>query len=229
MRLTRTRLRASSRTTSQVRSRPRAHQACGAAGGLVASCVAVLLRLLGVWPTAYSVGRSSTSRTRSSSRESSAGVSVMAAALMRSMSRLTARCSGASRGWAARDIRWSAVLRALSSGSALPVRLACCCARRRDDSMSTTRFSSRERDRLCIRSSSCERCRATSLRRVSFTVRRAAVSRDSSWASRATVRASMAWVLVSVFCRASCCWMWSSFCHSRPPATRAATAISATA
>ena len=229
MRLTRTRLRASSRTTSQVRSRPRAHQACGAAGGLVASCVAVLLRLLGIWPTAYSVGRSSTSRTRSSSRDSRAGVSVMAAALIRSMSRLTARCSGASRGWAAREIRWSAVLRALSSGSALPVRLACCCARRRDDSMSTTRFSSRERDRLCIRSSSCERCRATSLRRVSFTVRRAAVSRDSSWASRATVRASMAWVLVSVFCRASCCWMWSSFCHSRPPATRAATAISATA
>ena len=174
------------------------------------------------------VGRSSTRRTRSSSRFSSAGVSVMAAVLMRSMSRTMARCSGASRGWAARVMRWSADLRALSRGSALPVSWACCCARRSADSMSTTKFSSRERDRLCISSSSWVRCRATSLRRVSLTVWRVAVSRATSWASRATVRASMAWAWASAVCRASCSCVWPRRCQSMPLTTRAATATAAT-
>jgi hypothetical protein len=81
---------------------------------------------------------------------------------MRSMSRAIAARRRASRGCAARARRWSAVRSAASSGSALPVSCVCCCARRSADSMSTTRFSSRERDRLCISSSSWVRCRATS-------------------------------------------------------------------
>jgi hypothetical protein len=64
-------------------------------------------------------------------------------------------------------MRWLALLRAATRGSRLPVSWACCCAMRMADSMSTTRFSSRERDRLCISSSSWLRCSATSPTRAS--------------------------------------------------------------
>ena len=69
-------------------------------------------------------------------------------------------CTGAS-GVGQRSMRccwatWSAAS-ADQAASGGPV----CCARRRLDSMSTTRFSSRERDRLCISSSSWLRAVAT--------------------------------------------------------------------
>ena len=139
-----------------------------------------------------------------------------------------ARCSGLRRGWAARVRRWSADFSAASKGSALPVSWACCWASRSADSTSTTRFSSRERDRLCISSSSWPRCRLTSLRRVSCSASRADSRRAPSWASRASMRASMDWALESVVRRASSCWMISSFCHSRPLVNKPATASAAT-
>ena len=178
MRLTRTSPRASSRTTSQLRCRVACHQ------GRLAWSVAVLVaagadrrRVAAACATALSTGRSSTWRTSSSSRPSRPAVSVTAARVSRSRSRPMALCRGARRGWAARSMRWLADFSAATSGSRLPVSWACCCASRMADSMSTTRFSSRERDRLCISSSSWLRCSATSLTRASATESRADVSR----------------------------------------------------
>ena len=123
-------------------------------------------------------------------------------------------------------MRWSPALSAASSGSALPVTCACCSARRTADSMSTTRFSSRERDRLCISSSSCERCSATSATRVSVSASRAAVSRTASCAWRASVRASMDCASASALWRASCSCMPLTFCQSASAITSATTATS---
>ena len=195
MRLTRTRPRASSRTTSQLRCKAACHQARSpwlSGGVFVGAGVAARRRVAAAWATAFSTGSSSTWRTRSSRRASRPAVSVTVARVRRSRSRPMARCTGARRGWAARSMRWLALLSAATRGSRLPVSCACCCARRMADSMSTTRFSSRERDRLCMSSSSWLRCSATSLTRASATDRRAAVSRTSSSAWRAMVRASMA-------------------------------------
>ena len=57
--------------------------------------------------------------------------------------------------------------------------------------MSTTRFSSRERDRLCINSSNWVRCSETSLKRASVTASLAAVS-PSAAISRSAQRAAFA-------------------------------------
>jgi len=152
-------------------------------------------------------------------------VSVTLARPRRSRSLSIARCTGARRGWAARSMRCWALLSAATRGSRLPVSCACCCASRTADSMSTTRFSSRERDRLCISSSSWLRCSATSLIRVSATDSLAAVSRTSSCACRAMVRASMASAPDSADWRASCSWMAPSFCHSMPLLSAAAAAM----
>ena len=108
-----------------------------------------------------------------------------------------ARCSGASRGCAARATRCSPALSAASSGCTLPVAWACSSARRTADSMSTTRFSSRERERLCISSSSWARCSVSSDTRVSSSARRAAASLTVSCAWRARARASVAWTVAS--------------------------------
>ena len=143
---------------------------------------------------------------------------------MRLMSRVIARCNCASRGCAARVTRWSALLSAATSGSTLPVNWACCCARRIADSMSTTRFSSRERDRLWIRSSSWVRCNATSLNLTSDSASRAAVSRVSSWAWRARVRASSACTPESALCRASCSRIADRRCHNSTLMSRASKA-----
>ena len=148
-------------------------------------------------PTAFSNGKVSTKRTNSSNLKSKAGVSATAVALMRSMSRVKARSTGARRGWATLVSRCSAELSAANSGCTLPVSWACCCAKRIADSISTTKFSSRERDKLCISSSSWLRCRATSLSLASVTDRRAAVSRASSSACLDITRASTACVPVS--------------------------------
>ena len=143
------------------------------------------------------------------------------------MSRVIAVRTRASRGCAARERRWSAVRKAASSGSELPVSCVCCCARRSADSMSTTRFSSRVRERLCIRSSSCVRCSATSDRRASSTAWRATASRAMSWAWRASALASIAFAPVSALCRASCSWIVDRRCHSIRLDRRAALASSA--
>ena len=178
-------------------------------------------------PTALSAGRSSTPRIRSSSFSSASPSSPLALARMRSMSR--AWRAAAAPAAAARRARGAGrrPCSAASSGSTLPVSCACCCARRRADSMSTTRFSSRERDRLCISSSSCVRCSATSPTRVSASARRAAVSRAVSCAWRASVRASIDCASASALWRASCSWMPLTFCHSDRRSTSATTATSA--
>ena len=75
---------------------------------------------------------------------------------------------------------------------------------RKADSMSTTKVSSRERDRLCINSSSCVRCKATSEMRASMSETRAALSCTVSWACLAQVLASSACKPVSALWRASC-------------------------
>ena len=178
--------------------------------------------------TALASGKSSARRTSSSILMSSVGVSDKVVALMRSTSRAMARCSGLSLGCAARNTRWSAVFNAASSGSTLPVSCACCCARRTVDSISTTRFSSRERDRLCISSSSWVRCRATSLNLASDTASLAAVSCASSWAALAIMRASIDWAPESALCRANCSCMLDSFCHSKPLVIKATTATAPT-
>ena len=174
--------------------------------------------------TALASGNSSASRTSSSSLTSRAAVSDTVLALTRPTSRAIERCSGARRGCAARATRCSALLRAASSGSTLPVNWACCCASRIADSISTTRFSSRERDRLCINSSSWLRCSATSLRRASATAARAAVSRASSMACRATARASPDCAMLSALWRASCSCIAPKRCHRATAASITAAA-----
>ena len=196
MRLRRTKARVSSKITCS----PCCHQlgwACGNAR------LAAVMAATGA--TALASTSSSASRTSSSSLTSKLGVSLTAADLMRSMSRTIARCNAVSLGCAARSTRWSADRSAASKGSTLPVSWACCWAKRIADSMSTTRFSSRERDRLCISSCSWVRCSEISLSRASNTATRAAVSRASSWAWRALARASCACSPVWALCRANCC------------------------
>ena len=118
-----------------------------------------------------------------------------------------ARNKGAKRGCATLVKRICDDCNAANSGWTLPVSCDCCWARRMADSISTTKFSSRERDRLCIKSSSCARCNDTSLNLASVTARRAAVSRASSSACLALTRASTAWVDTSEVCLASISWM----------------------
>ncbi|MCY1171530.1 hypothetical protein D9M73_116430 [compost metagenome] len=237
IRLTRNRRRASSRTLS----RKRCSQACSAcrsnicakvfsswaAPALAAGAAGAGAALRGVVFMALAIGRSSTSRLNSSSLISRTGTSVRLAARTRSRSLAIARCRGFRRGWAARDRRRSADFSAATMGSTLPVSCACCWASRSPDSMSTTRFSSRERDRLCISSSSCVRCRLTSLMRVSWIASRAASSRVLSWAALARVRASIAWAPESVLRRASSSWILPSFCHNSPVANKPATTSAA--
>ncbi len=220
MRRTRTRPRISSFTTSQPRcsgaiqaGRPDASPAA-AAEAAAGRTLAARRWVAAAWATAFLSGSSSTWRSSSSSRASRPAVSVTLALARRSRSSARARCTGARRGWAARSMRCCALLMEATSGCTLPVSWACCCARRTLASMSTTRFSSRERERLCISSSSWLRCRATSLSRVSCTARRADDSCASSLAWRARARASMAWRPASWLCCASACWMLPSFCHS---------------
>ncbi|MNY23983.1 hypothetical protein D3C86_1576710 [compost metagenome] len=135
-----------------------------------------------------------------------------------------ARCTGVSRGWAARSMRWAALRSVATSGSRLPVSCDCCCAMRIAVSMSTISVSSRVRDRLCTSSSSWLRCSVTSPTRASMTEMRAALSRATSCASRAMVRASIACVPESALWRASCSWMLLMRCHSMPLPTSATTA-----
>ena len=180
--LTRTRLLASSRNTAKTRN----HQSPTASLGLRASVSGG-----GAWPTALAKGNSSASKTNSSSCNSSAGVSESGVFCTRAMSRAIARCSGARRGCAARPRRKSAIFSADTKGSMLPVSCACCCARRTAASISTTRFSSRERERLCISSSTCARCSETSVSLTSVTASLAAVSIAKSRAWWALVLASV--------------------------------------
>jgi hypothetical protein len=97
-----------------------------------------------------------------------------------------------------------------------------------EESMSTTRFSSRDRDMLCMSSSNWVRCSDSSAMRASMTEVRAALSRARSWASRASVRASTDWEPDCADWRASCSWMLPSRCHSMPQAMSAATAMAPT-
>ena len=207
MRLTRSSWRASAQTVaSPRRSQSGMSRLCQKGlPSTSAAADAIGGRLRGAFSAAMSLatGSSSTSRASSSSLSISAGTSVTLAFLTRSMSRATARCRALKRGCAARARRVSADLSAASRGSALPVSSACCCASRSSDSTSTTRFSSRERDRLCISSSSWLRCRLISPSRVSCNASRAASPRASSCASRAKVRASIAWAPESAWRRAS--------------------------
>ena len=242
MRLTRSRLLASSRRPSSVRpdqsrsacmsmklqkddlgaapALPAAGLATGIAAASVAGC-AIAAASLTTWLTN---GKSSIRRTISSSLNSSAGTSVSDALLMRSLSLRMARCTGLRRGWAARTSRCSADFRAASRGSALPVSWACCWASRKLASISTTRLSSRERDRLRINSSSWLRCKLTSLSRVSVASSRADSSRVASCAWRASVRASMAWAPASVLRLASSSCIWLIFCHDKSAPTAPAKA-----
>ena len=141
---------------------------------------------------ALATGNSSTILVSSSILIISTGTSVRLAVFMRSRSLASARSNGLSRGWAARSKRSLADVMAAINGTALPVSWACCCASLSADSMSTTRFSSRERDRLCISSSSWVRCKLTSLMRFSWPASLAVSSRVASCAALASVRASMA-------------------------------------
>ena len=127
-------------------------------------------------------------------------------------------------GVAVPSMRWSADFSAATSGSRLPVSWACCCASRMADSMSTTRFSSRERDRLCISSSSWVRCRDTSLSLASVSAWRAAVSRVCSMAWRAMARASTEAAPASALWRASCSCIPETFCQTKPLAASATVA-----
>jgi hypothetical protein len=230
MRRTRTSSRVSLRTACHILRKPVCHQDDSPASAGFAACpVCVRRRVLSARATSLCTGRSSTRRTSSSRRASRPAVSVTLARASRSRSRVMARWIGARRGWAARSMRCWALLSAATSGSRLPVSCACCWARRMAASMSTTRFSSRERDRLCMSSSSWLRCSADSFTRASSTLRRVLASRASSSAWRARVRASTAWVLESADWRASCSWMPPSFCHSSTLLTRAATARAAAA
>ena len=158
-------------------------------------------------PTALSRAKLSTARTNSSILMSNVGVSVTGVALICSISRTMARNTGANRGCATLVKRNCEDCSAANSGCTLPVSCDCCWARRMADSMSTTRFSSRERDRLCIKSSSCARCKDTSLNLASVTAKRAAVSRANSSACLALTRASTAWVDTSEVCLARISWM----------------------
>ena len=158
-------------------------------------------------PTALSKTKLSTARTNSSILMSNVGVSVTGVALICSISRTMARNKGANRGCATLVKRICDDCNAANSGCTLPVSCDCCCARRMADSISTTRFSSRERDKLCIKSSSCARCSATSLNLASVTAKRAAVSRANSSACLALTRASTAWVDTSEVCLANISWM----------------------
>ena len=138
-----------------------------------------------------------------------------------------ARSTGASRGWATLDKRFCAACRATNRGCTLPVSSACCCAKPKADSISTTRFSSRERDRLCIRSSSWVRCNATSLKRASSKATLAAVSWVRSWAFLAMLLACMDSWPASALCLASISCMLLNFCQSCPP-TKSASKAKAT-
>jgi len=112
MRLTRTRLRASSRMSSRTVCH---HARRGAGGGLRAAAA------VPVPATAFTTGSSSTSRASSSSLTNRPGTSVTLAARTRPMSRAIAARARASRGCAARSSRLSALRNSASSGSALPV------------------------------------------------------------------------------------------------------------
>ena len=114
---------------------------------------------------ALASGISSISSASSSIFTSKAGVSARAMLLMRARSLATARWTRAKRGCAARERRKSTACKVSTTGSMLPLNWACCCAKASADSMSTSRFSSRARDRLCISSSNWLRCRATSASR----------------------------------------------------------------
>ena len=152
-------------------------------------------------------------------------MSRVCAARRRSRSFSIARSTGASRGWAARCRRCRADCRVASKGSALPVSWACCWAMRRPASMSTSRFSSRERERLWISSSSCPRCRATSPKRPSIRLSRAALSLTVSWACLAQALASSDCCPASWLWRASCSCMRMSFCQSSAERAKASTAM----
>ena len=233
MRLTRTRLRASSRTTSQLVCSALCHHALPDGGAAPAPApplaawarISAFMRWVSAaWATALSTGRSSTWRTRSSRRASRPAVSVTLVCLRCSRSCSMARCTGARWGCAVRSMRCWALCSAAIRGCMLPVSWACCCDMRSTDSRSTTRFSSRVRDRLLTSSSIWLRCRARSPSRVSTAVRRATASVTCSCAWRATVRASMDWVPASALWRASCSWMVPSFCHSSMLLTSASAA-----
>ncbi len=161
-------------------------------------------------------------------RVSRPAVSVTLMRASRSRSRSSARITGARRGCAARSMRWRAFLSVATSGCRLPDSSACCWARRMEESMSTTRFSSRERDMLCRSSSSCVRCSDSSAMRASMTEVRAALSRARSWASRARVRASTDWEPDCADWRANCSWILPRRCQSMPQAMSAATATAPT-
>ncbi len=214
IRLTRSSALASSRTactalraaaSSRCLSNQASSEACTCPFGPAVGVATVgVFCLADVFATmALATGSSSAMRVSSSILIISTGTSVRLAALMRSRSLASARCKGFSRGCAARCRRWAAVVMAAIKGTALPVNWACCCASRKADSMSTTRFSSRERDRLCISSSSWARCKLTSLIRFSCKASRAVSSRALSCAALASVRASIDWAPESKLRRAS--------------------------
>ncbi|OIQ67942.1 hypothetical protein GALL_504770 [mine drainage metagenome] len=165
--------------------------------------------------------RSSTNAARSLSLCAAAAMSGVTALRSRVRSDCTARRRICALGLGERTSRASALCRVAISGCTLPMSCACCCARRKAASMSTTRFSSRERDRLCMSSSSWLRCKATSLRRASSKAAREAVSWASASDWRATARASCDWVCASVLWRASCSCMLLTFCHNKTVASSA--------
>ena len=134
-------------------------------------------------------GQSSTWRLSSSMRMSAAVTSFKGANCKRSKSRAMARCTGLSRGWAARAMRSSADCKAATKGAKLPVSWACWWAKRRLELRSCTKVSSRERVKLAISSSSCERCKLTSDKRASAKVNRACKVWVTCWLCSAMLRA----------------------------------------
>ena len=103
-----------------------------------------------------------------------------------------ARRTPSSRGWLKRASRSSACFSAATSGSAVPVIADCWTATRTPASMSTSTFSSRDRESDWIRSSSWPRCSDTSATRASSSAILAALSRMPSCACLASMCASAA-------------------------------------
>ena len=92
---------------------------------------------------------------------------------------------------------------------------ACCNATRIDASISTTMFSSRERESDWISSSSWLRWIATSATRASSSATLAAVSIIPCWACLASRRASFDWPALSCWRRTSSCSTLATRCWAR--------------